>query len=51
MFDNMGAYTVVLKPPFIRPNPPIVGYDSIENKYELVRRRETSQDVFSTYVI
>jgi diaminopimelate decarboxylase len=51
VFDNMGAYTVVLKPPFIRPNPPIVGYDSIENKYELVRRRETPQDVFSTYVI
>lgn len=49
--ENMGAYTVVFKPPFIRPNPPIISYDSIQNEYTLIRRRETSQDVFSTYVI
>lgn len=51
VFDNIGAYTVVFKPPFIRPSPPIISYDSTLNKYELVRRRETTQDVFSTYVI
>ncbi|MDB9374346.1 hypothetical protein [Nodularia sphaerocarpa] len=50
-FDNIGAYTVVFKPPFIRPNPPIISYDSRQNEYTLIRRRETSQDVFSTYVI
>ncbi|MEG3971436.1 alanine racemase [Microcoleus sp. T2B6] len=49
--ENMGAYTVVFKPPFIRPNPPIISYDSIQNEYTLIRRGETSQDVFSTYVI
>ncbi|MTJ55117.1 decarboxylase [Anabaena sp. UHCC 0253] len=51
VFDNLGAYTVVFKPPFIRPNPPIISYDSTLEKYTLVRRKETSQDVFSTYVI
>jgi diaminopimelate decarboxylase len=51
VFDNIGAYTVVFKPPFIRPSPPIISYDSTLKKYELVRRRETTQDVFSTYVI
>lgn len=51
VFENMGAYTVVFKPPFIRPNPPIVSYDSIANEYTLIRRRETSQDVFCTYTI
>lgn len=51
VFDNIGAYTVVFKPPFIRPNPPIINYDSILNEYSLIRRRETSQDLFSTYVI
>ncbi|OUL27227.1 hypothetical protein BV378_11325 [Nostoc sp. RF31YmG] len=51
VFENIGAYTVVFKPPFIRPNPPIISYDSILNEYDLIRRRETSQDVFSTYVI
>lgn len=51
VFENMGAYTVVFKPPFIRPNPPIISYDSILNEYRLIRRRETSEDVFSTYVL
>jgi diaminopimelate decarboxylase len=50
-FENIGAYTVVFKPPFIRPNPPIISYDSNLNEYELIRRQETSQDVFSTYII
>ena len=51
VFDNIGAYTVVFKPPFIRPNPPIVSYDSAVNEYSLCRRQETSTDVFSTYII
>ncbi|UKO97606.1 hypothetical protein [Nostoc sp. UHCC 0870] len=51
VFDNIGAYSVVFKPPFIRPNPPIISYDSTLNEYDLIRRRETTQDVFSTYVI
>ncbi|MDZ8050443.1 MAG: hypothetical protein RMX68_009995 [Aulosira sp. ZfuVER01] len=51
VFENMGAYTVVFKPPFIRPNPPIISYDYIQDEYTLIRRRETSQDVFSTYVL
>ncbi|WP_339375685.1 hypothetical protein [Calothrix sp. NIES-2098] len=51
VFENIGAYTVVFKPPFIRPNPPIISYDSILDDYSLIRRRETSQDVFSTYIL
>ncbi|MFB2918988.1 alanine racemase [Aerosakkonema funiforme] len=51
VFENMGAYTVVFKPPFIRPNPPIISYDYILNEYTLIRRRETYQDVFSTYIL
>jgi diaminopimelate decarboxylase len=49
--ENMGAYTIVFKPPFIRPNPPIVSYDSQLDEYRLVRRAETTTDVFCTYVI
>ena len=51
VFESMGAYTLVFKPPFIRPNPPVLRYDSVTNEYSVVRRRETSQDVFSTYLI
>ncbi|MEC4813706.1 MAG: hypothetical protein SAK29_10620, partial [Scytonema sp. PMC 1069.18] len=51
VFDNMGAYTIVFKPPFIRPNPPILCYDSITDEYTLSRRQENFDDVFCTYVI
>lgn len=51
VFENMGAYTIVFKPPFIRPNPPIISYDSLTNEHTLIRRRETSEDVFSTYIL
>ncbi len=50
VFHNMGAYTLVFKPPFIRPNPPIVGYDSQTEQFSLLRREETAADVFATYV-
>jgi diaminopimelate decarboxylase len=49
--DNVGAYTIVFKPPFIRANPPIISYDSASDEYLLVRRSETSEDIFSTYVV
>ena len=51
VFDNIGAYTIVFKPPFIRPNPPVIAYDSAVDEYSLCRRQETSEDVFRTYVI
>ncbi len=51
VFDNVGAYSVVFKPPFIWPSPPIVSYDSTTNIYTLARRQETTQDVFATYEI
>ncbi len=51
VFTNMGAYTIVFKPPFIRPNPPIISYDSDLDQCTLVRRRETTKDLFSTYIV
>lgn len=48
--DNVGAYTIVLKPPFIRPAPPVLARDAATGRIELVRRREEPSDVFSTYV-
>jgi diaminopimelate decarboxylase len=49
VFDNVGAYSIVFKPPFIWPSPPIVSYDSSLDRYSLARRQETTQDVFATY--
>lgn len=50
VFDNVGAYTTVLKPPFINPSPPILAYDGATDLFEVVKRREETADVFATYV-
>jgi diaminopimelate decarboxylase len=47
VFENVGAYTIVLKPPFIQPHPPIIARKN--NRYKIIRRRETFRDFFSTY--
>lgn len=47
IFKNVGAYTVVLKPPFIRMAPPIVALS--DGKWELVRRAGRLEDVFKNY--
>lgn len=48
VFGNVGSYSVVLKPPFILPNFPIISI--YENKVELVKRKEMFGDLFQTYV-
>ena len=50
VFDNVGAYTIVLKPPFIRPCPAIIAYNSVLEEFEIVRHHEQFSDIFSTYV-
>jgi diaminopimelate decarboxylase len=47
VFGNVGAYTLVLKPPFIQPDPPIIARKN--NRYKIIRRGETFRDFFSTY--
>ena len=48
VFKNVGAYTIVLKPPFIKPSPPIVTFKGGECK--LIKREETFEDIFLTYL-
>jgi diaminopimelate decarboxylase len=50
IFNNVGAYTIVMKPPFIRPSPSIIAYDPATRKFEMIKRQETFTDVFSTYI-
>lgn len=49
VFDNVGSYSVVLKPPFILPNFAIVEYDDESNSIELIKHRENFEDLFYTY--
>lgn len=46
-FGNIGSYSVVLKPPFILPNFPII--DISEGELEIIKRGETFDDLFHTF--
>lgn len=48
-FDDVGSYSVVMKPPFILPNVAIVEPLADGEGYKLVKRRETFNDIFHTY--
>lgn len=48
-FSNVGAYTTVLKPPFIRESPPIIACKP-GGGMTVIKRRETYKDILSTYV-
>lgn len=47
-FDNVGSYSVVMKPPFILPGVAILSYDGVEMK--IIKERQTHQSVFDGYV-
>ena len=48
IFESCGSYSVVMKPPFINPNVPII--DISGNKAELIKRAENFSDIFSSYI-
>ena len=47
VFENCGSYSLVMKPPFILPNFPVL--DISEGKTEVIKRAETFEDIFHTY--
>lgn len=48
VFDNVGSYSVVLKPPFILPNFAVV--EIMEDKQiRLIKKQEVFDDLFHTY--
>lgn len=48
LFGNVGGYSIVDKPPFIMPNTPFIAVKGEEIK--LIKRQETWDDIFSTFV-
>lgn len=44
LFENVGAYTIVFNPPFIKERPAVVAFDG--NSYLEVRKRETLNEFF-----
>jgi diaminopimelate decarboxylase len=48
VFENVGAYTVVMKPPFIRPAPAILVCDGGDS-FAVARRAERFDDLFGGF--
>lgn len=46
-FGNIGGYSIVNKPPFIQPDCPAVAIK--DGNIHLIKRTETSEDLFSTF--
>ncbi len=47
VFGNVGSYSVVLKPPFILPNFPVI--DVSDGNIEIIKRGESFDDLFHTF--
>lgn len=47
VISNCGSYSLVMKPPFILPNFPVL--DICGDKVEVVKRAETFDDIFHTF--
>lgn len=50
VFKEVGSYSVVMKPPFIRPNVAIVKLMADGKRWSVTKRAETFEDVFATYI-
>ena len=49
IFKEIGSYSVVMKPPFILPDVPIIEFDSKSNTFELIRGKQTFSDIFKNF--
>jgi diaminopimelate decarboxylase len=49
IIDNVGSYSIVMKPPFILPNAPVIRLGRRASTYHLIKRAEQSADVFQTF--
>jgi diaminopimelate decarboxylase len=48
-FSNMGAYTIVFTPPFIKGAPPIIGFQDGIDKICIYRNQQEAFDVLATF--
>ena len=49
IFKEIGAYSVVMKPPFILPDVAIIQFNKNTNCYDLIKCKQTFDDVFHNF--
>ena len=50
VYGNVGSYSIVMKPPFILPNVPVLRKNQGSNEYSIIKRKETFEWMFSNFV-
>jgi len=48
VFENVGSYSLVMKPPFILPNCAVIEHSS-KKRYNIIKRQEKLKDIFNTF--
>jgi len=48
-YDNVGSYSVVMRPPFILPANPVLYTDPSGGELHLIKRRQTTAEVFANF--
>jgi len=51
IFDNVGAYTNVLQPPFIRESPPMIAYNEEQGDYQVLKKKQSFDEFFASYCL
>lgn len=49
-YDNVGSYSVVMRPPFILPANPVLFEQNHGSTLELIKKRQTTDDVFANFI-
>lgn len=51
-YSNLGSYSIVMKPPFILPNFPIIRFDDVKSqqKWVIVKKAETVDYLFENFL-
>jgi diaminopimelate decarboxylase len=48
-YENVGSYSVVMRPPFILPSNPVLLYEDESQPLRLIKERQSNEDVFSLF--
>lgn len=49
VFENVGSYSFLFKPPFILPNVAIIDYNFNSGRFNVLKKRETFNNIFETF--
>mgnify|MGYP000125202583 CR=1 FL=1 len=49
-YQNVGSYSIVMKPPFILPSVPILMTEKNKDQFRVIKKKETTEYIFENFV-